>query len=244
MKQKIKVMKEKPELSDDEIRSYMDFDRLVANARTYTGTNKFPNVLRRVVPAIVISGILVWVIFFTAPEKEPDFTTVPENTANTPIQKTQIQVDTKDAPSGNEEPDANAVAPEASPVLTPAPDEKVTKNPLPSEAGQEKEVYVQAEPVDGYSFLYDYFSSNLSYPPEAVKDSIEGVQTISFQINAEGKPEKIQVKQSLGGPFEKEAARLIEKMPPWKPATLNGKPVASQVSLPLTFQLRKAKTNE
>ena len=43
MKQKIKVMKEKPELSDDEIRSYMDFDRLVANAKTYTGTNNFPN---------------------------------------------------------------------------------------------------------------------------------------------------------------------------------------------------------
>jgi TonB family protein len=215
MKQKIKVMKEKPELSDDEIRSYMDFDRLVANAKTYTGTSKFPNLLTRVVPAIVISGILVWVIFFTPPEKEPEVTSVPENTVNA-----------------------------ASPVLTPAPDKKVTKNPLPSEAGQAKEVYVQAEPVDGYSFLYDYFNTNLSYPPEAIKDSIEGVQTVSFQINAEGKPERIQVKQSLGGPFEKEAARLIENMPAWKPATLNGKPVASQVSLPLTFQLRKAKPNE
>jgi TonB family protein len=241
MKQKIKVMKEKPELSDDEIRSYMDFDRLVANAKTYTGTSKFPNLLTRVVPAIVISGILVWVIFFTPPEKEPEVTSVPENTVNAP---TQIQEDTKDTPSGNEEPDPNAVAPEASPVLTPAPDKKVTKNPLPSEAGQAKEVYVQAEPVDGYSFLYDYFNTNLSYPPEAIKDSIEGVQTVSFQINAEGKPERIQVKQSLGGPFEKEAARLIENMPAWKPATLNGKPVASQVSLPLTFQLRKAKPNE
>lgn len=238
MKQKIKVMKEKPELSDDEIRSYMDFDRLVANAKTDTGTNKFPNILKRVVPAIVISGILVWVIFFAAPDKEAEVTTVPENTVNTP---TQTQ-GTTDTPSGNEEPDA--VASEASPVLTPAPDKKVTTNPLPSDTGQAKEVYVQAEPVDGYSFLYDYFNSNLSYPPEAVKDSIEGVQTISFQINAEGKPEKIQVKQSLGGPFEKEAARLIENMPAWKPATLNGKPVASQVSLPLTFRLRKAKTNE
>ena len=70
MKQKIKVMKEKPELSDDEIRSYMDFDRLVANVKMHTGTNKFPSILKRVVPAVAISGILVWVIFFAAADKE------------------------------------------------------------------------------------------------------------------------------------------------------------------------------
>jgi protein TonB len=106
------------------------------------------------------------------------------------------------------------------------------------------DIYVQAEPVDGYQQLYEYFNRHLTYPPAAIKDSVEGVQTVSFQINVEGKPEMIQVKQSLGVPFEIEAARLIENMPAWKPATLNGKPVASQVSLPLTFQLRRAKTNE
>jgi TonB family protein len=101
--------------------------------------------------------------------------------------------------------------------------------------------YMQAEPLLGYPDLYEYFNANLVYPPEALKDSIQGVQTVSFVINAEGKPEQIEVVKSLGEPFEKEVKRLIENMPEWKPATLNGKPVSSKISLPLTFQIQKIK---
>lgn len=242
MKQKIKVMKEKPELSDDEIKSYMDFDRLVANAKIHAGTNKLPSLLKRVVPVVAISGILVWGIFFAIPGEGPDVTLKPKNTSDVPA---QIQQDEKNAvPPVNDEKVTDKAVRKEPAVSTSPVGSKVVKNDAPSEAGQVNEVYVQAEPVDGYSYLYAYFNSNLSYPPEAIKDSIEGVQTVSFQINVDGRPEKIQVKQSLGEPFEKEAARLIEHMPSWKPATLNGKPVTSQVSLPLTFQLRKAKTNE
>jgi hypothetical protein len=62
-------------------------------------------------------------------------------------------------------------------------------------------------------------------------------------VNTDGKPENITIKQSLGEPFEKEARRLIENMPLWKPATLNGKPVSSQMSIPLTFQIQKVNVN-
>ena len=102
---------------------------------------------------------------------------------------------------------------------------------------------MQAEPADGYSALYAYFNSNLVYPSEALKDSIQGVETVSFVINTDGKPEKITIRQSLGEPFEKEARRLIENMPLWKPATLNGKAVPSQMSVPLTFQIQKVNVN-
>jgi TonB family protein len=103
--------------------------------------------------------------------------------------------------------------------------------------------YFQAEPLMGYSDLYEYFNANLVYPVEALKDSIQGVQTVSFVINTKGKPEQIEVIKSLGQPFEKECLRLIENMPEWKPATLNGKPVNSKISIPLTFQIQKLKNN-
>jgi protein TonB len=103
------------------------------------------------------------------------------------------------------------------------------------------EVYVQAEPQTGYATLYDYFAANLKYPSDALADSIQGVQTISFIINTNGTPEKIMITNSLGDSFDKEARRLIETMPAWNPATLNGRPVASKVSLPLTFQIQKIK---
>ena len=72
-----------------------------------------------------------------------------------------------------------------------------------------------------------------------MKDSIQGIMKISFVINEEGKPVSIRTEESLGKPFDGEAVKLIESMPPWKPALLNGKPVKSRISLPLTFEIRK-----
>ena len=86
-----------------------------------------------------------------------------------------------------------------------------------------------------------FLMHNLEYPSDGLNDSIQGVQTISFVINTAGKPEQIQVVNSLGEPFDRESRRLIENMPAWKPATLNGKPVESKISIPITFQIQKIK---
>ena len=234
-------MKEKPTLSDDEIRSYMDFDRLMSNVKIHSAPAKFSGLWKRMIPALAISGLLVWFFFYAERDKAPNVTSDPAINEPAP---TQTQDENSPAAEANEENNRN-VAPKENPISSSAvPDKTVTKNAVPSEASQASDVYVQAEPANGYPQLYEYFNQHLAYPHEAIKDSVEGVQTVSFQINVEGKPEKIQVKQSLGVPFEKEAVRIIENMPAWKPATLNGKPVPSRVSLPLTFQLRQVKTNE
>jgi TonB family protein len=101
------------------------------------------------------------------------------------------------------------------------------------------DVYLQAEPLEGYTHLYAYFNENLLYPPQAVKDSVEGIETVSFTIDQQGMPTLITITQSLGPLFDQEAIRLIRQMPAWKPATLNGHPVASQLSVPLTFELKR-----
>jgi protein TonB len=100
-------------------------------------------------------------------------------------------------------------------------------------------VFIQAEPVAGYPALYEYFMRELKYPAEAVADSVQGVVSVMFTINAQGKPEKIQVEQSLSPALDREAMRVIANMPAWKPATYNQKPMPSRISLPLTFQIKK-----
>jgi hypothetical protein len=87
MKQKIKVMKEKPAISDDEIRSYMDFDRLMSNVKTHSTPVKFSGLWKRMIPALAISGLLVWFIFYTEQDKAPDVTANPCKE----IKPTQIQ---------------------------------------------------------------------------------------------------------------------------------------------------------
>jgi len=240
MRQKIKVMKQKPEISDDEIRSYMDFDRLVTNVKVNTVKGRSSGLLKGIILPVAISGVLVWIIYFIDFRKEP----LPlEGAKKSTVSGEARTIDDANVPT-TKDIQTLAKKKESSSISSQVAEEKQTKKPLPSDANLGGDVYVQAEPVDGYAFLYEYFNNNLVYPPEAIKDSLQGLQTVSFQINAEGRPEKIQVKQSLGDPFEKEATRLIENMPLWKPATLNGLPVSSQISLPLTFQLKKSKTTE
>lgn len=241
MKQKIKIMKHKPGLSDEEIRGYMDFERLMERRKLATRSGKLYRVITRTVPLVAITGIAAWFIFFSNRTSLQSVTKDGENKKNHPVQKMDEQVPTTTKP---EQSTANNVKTDKSDVKLSTKKERKEAEVLALKDNASEDVYVQAEPLDGYASLYDYFNTNLVYPSESVKDSTQGVQTVSFVINSEGKPENILVKQSLGEPFEKEARRLIENMPLWKPATLNNKPVPSQVSLPLTFQIQKVKIKE
>ena len=240
MKQKIKIMKQRPQLSDEEIRSYMDFDRLMANRKLIVNKPKF-HYLKWILPVIALTGIGVWLIFSPI-EKESQTDSVISEKHAKPVTDT-----TEESPSSKEETSKTAVKEgtadvepspkKSSPPAAPDDENKSTVNK------SSEDIYIQAEPADGYSSLYAYFNTNLVYPSEALKDSVQGIETVSFIINTDGRPEKITIKQSLGEPFEKEARRLIENMPLWKPATLNGKPVPSQMSVPLTFQIQKVNVN-
>lgn len=238
MKQKIKIMKHKPELSDDEIRSYMDFDGLIAKKKMVEGNPVNFYWAKRVVPVVAITTIAVWFFFYqdSAPTQQP----ITESAQVRPddLRDQESPVVIYDASEEDKLLQKNS---ETSNPVNKGQQKLKEPNKLKEIVPIEGE-YIQAEPLEGYDALYTYFSSQLVYPEEALKDSVQGVQTISFLVNADGKPEDIQVKQSLGEPFEKEARRLIENMPAWKPATLKGKPVSSRVSLPLTFQIEKVKT--
>ncbi|MBA4055184.1 MAG: hypothetical protein C0490_10765 [Marivirga sp.] len=237
MKQKIKIMKQKPALSDEEIRSYMDFDGLMASRKLVGGDPVKLKWVKRVIPVVAITAIAVWFTFYNDTNTNPQPTT--ESVEQNPVTSPEVE-----APAAIKETIEEDKVTQKQSALpdTPTRSEQKTKEPTVHQQSKPLEdTYVQAEPLGGYDALYEYFNSQLVYPAESIKDSIQGVQTISFVINPEGKPEKVQIKQSLGEPFEKEARRLIENMPAWKPATLNGKPVSSQMSLPLTFNIQKVK---
>ena len=244
MKQKIKVMKHKPELSDEEIRSYMDFDRLMASKKLVTGTQDLSWVLKRIVPVIAITALVTWVVFNTLHNNDQVVPETLKQDKTEVLQPAEIQIPatTEQTPTEEDKLKQETVTSEKAPVNTVRKQESEPSKTVDTHVGEN--IYVQAEPSIGYPALYSYFSTQLVYPHESIKDSIQGVQTVTFIINASGVPEKIEVKQSLGEPFEREAKRLIENMPSWKPATLNGKPVSSQISLPLTFQIQNIRVKD
>ncbi len=85
--------------------------------------------------------------------------------------------------------------------------------------------------------MQKHIVNNFRYPIEAQKNKIQGVVSIEFIINTDGEKEKITTK----GPspiLEKEARRIINLLPKFKPALVNGKPTKMPYSIPITFKLR------
>ena len=247
MKAKIKIMKTRPVLSEDEVRSFMDFDALLADNDARLQERRIFRNVRNVCMGIACVLTIPALIFFIrfqqsegTPEKKhvsaPESATPQEMTVDSSLQNTADPLLKKDptyvSPTEKETDAKNNLT---------RPDKPAPKAAAPPT--NKDPVYVQAEPAEGYPSLYRYFDDHLVYPSEAVKDSVEGTVNVVFIIDRNGNATEIKVENSLGPLFDDEATRLVANMPAWKPATYDGEPVRSKISLPITFGLHKTRNH-
>ncbi len=97
--------------------------------------------------------------------------------------------------------------------------------------------FAEAQPIDGYPALYEYFAKHLQYPEAARTAGVTGSVLVEFYINEGGHPDQIRILQGVREDINEEAIRLIKSMPEWFPAQVNGEPIATKHTMPLTFQL-------
>jgi TonB family protein len=217
----------KQTLTDDEIEVYQNFDSIIKQTRAHSGQWVYYTGGAFVVAVLIVS---IW-------------------WKNQPVAVSEtVKLDEQVIPNIPEvsKPDLITLVDSVQAVVAekqPLPKKKIAK-PDAKTFSEEKPKpvgYKQAEPAGGYEKLYDYFNQELQYPESALRDSIQGVVVIDFVINVSGKPEQIQIQQSLDSACDIEAKRVIENMQPWLPASFNGKPVPARMSVPVTFQLLKPK---
>jgi TonB family protein len=221
---KINIMKTRPDISDEEIQAMMDFDKVLERHRSAKTTGRFMK------PALLITGTVLVIAVVGSITIQP--TRSVESTTSPEVEKTEKRIVIPE----ETHPPATTVIPEARRSTSKKlPGIKTETKPEPAAS----DVYAEAEPIDGYPELYTYFQKELTYPLEALKDSVEGIVSVSFVINRDGKPEQIKILNSLGAPFDNEAIRVISNMPGWKPASLNGKPMPARISIPLTFHIER-----
>lgn len=89
----------------------------------------------------------------------------------------------------------------------------------------------------GQQALDEYIATNIKYPAPALKNGIEGVVTLIFTVEPDGKIDSITIERMIDPDLEAEATRLVKGMPLWTPATVNDQPVASPYTLKITFTL-------
>lgn len=83
-----------------------------------------------------------------------------------------------------------------------------------------------------------YLATHIKYPEMALLQGIEGTVIVSFIVNTKGELKNIQVLKSIGGDCEKEALRVVNQMPKWKPGSQNGKPVSINMTIPIKFKIQ------
>jgi protein TonB len=84
-----------------------------------------------------------------------------------------------------------------------------------------------------------YIAENIKYPVIAQENGIQGRVICQFVVEKDGKVSDIQVVRSSGeASLDKEAVRVINSMPKWKPGKQRGKPVRVKYTLPVNFRLQ------
>jgi TonB family protein len=121
--------------------------------------------------------------------------------------------------------------------------EELIQAPKAVEEAPQDEIFVIVEKMPefpgGQAALMQYLSSNIKYPEECRKMGVEGKVYVKFIVDVTGNIVNVQVLRGIsdGKLLEKEAVRVVQAMPKWKPGTQGGKAVGVYFTLPIAFKL-------
>lgn len=88
----------------------------------------------------------------------------------------------------------------------------------------------------GQEGLQKYLMTNVQYPDSALTLTGSFRSVISFIVEKDGALSHIRVQQSSGYEcFDKEALRVVNSMPKWKPGKQRGEKVRVHLCLPIMF---------
>lgn len=99
-------------------------------------------------------------------------------------------------------------------------------------------VEVEAEFTGGYEKLNEFVNDNIRPPAEAAELGVNGRVIVRFVVEKDGTVSNAVVETKLDEcpACDKEALRVVSKMPKWKAASNAGREVRTYVRLPIKFE--------
>jgi protein TonB len=111
-----------------------------------------------------------------------------------------------------------------------------------SEEEDEQQVFVIVEDMPefpgGDLELQKWIARAVKYPVIAQENGITGRVYVGFVVNKVGAIENVKIMRGVDPSLDKEAVRVINKMPKWKPGRQRGKAVKVSYTVPINFQLQ------
>ncbi len=83
-----------------------------------------------------------------------------------------------------------------------------------------------------------YIQQNLRYPEIAAENDISGRVIVQFAVNSQGKIVDAVVLMGVDPSLDREALRVVNSSPPWKPGKQRGKAVKVLFTFPINFVLQ------
>jgi protein TonB len=126
-------------------------------------------------------------------------------------------------------------------------DEEVVEEVVqPKEEVQEEEpeaepfVVVEEMPMfpGGEVELLKYISDHTQYPEVAKENNIQGKVIVRFCVTAKGTVDRVSVLKGVDPELDKEAIRVVQTLPPFKPGKQGGIPVPVWYMVPINFTLK------
>ncbi len=91
----------------------------------------------------------------------------------------------------------------------------------------------------GTSALLQWIAKNMNYPTIAAENGIQGRVSCTFVVNADGSVSDVEVLRPVDPNLDKEAIRVLSKLPKFIPGEQRGKPVRVKYSVPVRFRLQQ-----
>jgi len=133
----------------------------------------------------------------------------------------QAQVEVKDAEVVEVKTEVKEEVQEADPEATPF----VIVEEMPAFPGGDTE-------------LLKYIAANTVYPEVAKENNIQGKVIIRFCVTSKGGVSQVSVLKGVDPELDKEAIRVVNTLPTFKPGKQGGKPVPVWYMVPITFTLK------
>lgn len=119
----------------------------------------------------------------------------------------------------------------------------VVKEPGPVvEKPKEETIFVAVEqPAEfpgGPAAMMKWLNNNMRYPEAAQQNDIQGKVVVNFVVEKDGSIAQVKIAKGVDKDLDREAVRVVKKMPKWQPGKNNGVPVRSYFNLPVTFRLQ------
>jgi protein TonB len=119
---------------------------------------------------------------------------------------------------------------------------KYVQQVVEEEEPEEQEIFQVVEEMPefpgGMGECMKFLGKNIKYPTISQENGVQGKVIVQFVVNKDGTVVDPVVVRSVDPYLDKEALRVINSMPKWKPGKQRGKPVRVRYTVPVTFRLQ------